>query len=94
MSVMHGLFIAPTYLMNATPVVASMVGAPMPATIKLKVTAGDTLVLEQSQDGGQTYEPPEATITASQSFVMNSGCTHIRVTRTAGTSTTSYFSVC
>lgn len=89
---MIGMFIAPTYLTNSTPIERSMVGAPLPCTITLYVTAGDTLTFEQSFDGGLTYVL-EATITATQSFVLTSGCSNIRVTRTAGSSTTSYFTV-
>jgi hypothetical protein len=91
---MTGLVIQPTYLLNPTPVVAPMVGAPLPAIIKLYVTAGDTLVLDQSFDGGLTYDTPLLTTTTSQGVRLDAGCSHIRVTRTAGASTTSYFTVC
>jgi hypothetical protein len=91
---MTGLVIKPIYLLNSTPVVAPMAGAPLPSIIKLYVTAGDTLVLDQSFDGGVTYDTPLMTTTTSQGARLDAGCSHIRVTRSAGTSTTSYFTVC
>ncbi len=91
------LFSGPNYLTASSTVPyqqeLNMFGAPMPCTIKLHVTAGDTLVLEQSLDGLE-YETPITTTTVSQSFVLVSGCNKIRVTRSAGTSLTSYFTVC
>jgi hypothetical protein len=91
---MTGLVIQPTYLLNSTPVVAPMAGAPLPSIVKLYVTAGDTLVLDQSFDGGATYDTALLTATTSQGVRLDAGCSHIRVTRTAGASTTSYFTVC
>jgi hypothetical protein len=91
---MLGLVIGPIALLNATPVVQPMAGAPLPAIIKLYVTAGDTLVLDQSFDGGLTYDTPLLTTTTSQGVRLDAGCSHIRVTRSAGVSTTSYFTVC
>ena len=82
-------------LLDSTPVAVGMTDKSMvkyPCTVTLFVTAGDTLTFEQSFDGGLTYVL-EATITATQSFVLTSGCSNIRVTRTAGSSTTSYFTV-
>jgi hypothetical protein len=91
---MIGLVIQPAFLLNATPVVAPMAGAPLPAIIRLYVTAGDTLVLDQSFDGGLTYDTPLLTATTSQGVRLDAGCSHIRVTRSAGVSATSYFTVC
>jgi hypothetical protein len=91
---MLGLVIGPIVLLNATPVVQPMAGAPLPSIIKLYVTAGDTLVLDQSFDGGLTYDTPLLTTTTSQGVRLDAGCSHIRVTRSAGVSTTSYFTVC
>jgi hypothetical protein len=91
---MTGLVVQPIYLLNSTPVVASMAGAPIPAIIKLYVTAGDTLVLDQSFDGGLTYDTPLLTTTTSQGVRLDAGCSHIRVTRSAGASSASYFTVC
>jgi hypothetical protein len=71
-----------------------MVGAPLPSIIKLYVTAGDTLVLDQSFDGGLTYDTPLLTATTNAGQRLDAGCSHIRVTRSAGVSTTSYFTVC
>lgn len=87
------MFINPVYLTTSTPIECSMTSAPVPCTIKLHVTAGDTLVLEQSLDGLE-YEPAITTATANYATVLISGCNKIRVTRSAGTSATSYFSVC
>lgn len=89
---MTGVWYYSPVITNSTPVVKDMTGAPLPCTVTLFVTAGDTLTFEQSFDGGLTYVL-EATITATQSFVLTSGCSNIRVTRTAGTSITSYFTV-
>jgi hypothetical protein len=91
---MLGLVIGPIVLLNATPVVQPMAGAPLPSIIKLYVTAGDTLVLDQSFDGGLTYDTPLLTTTTTTGQRLDAGCSHIRVTRTAGSSTTSYFTVC
>jgi hypothetical protein len=71
-----------------------MVGAPLPSIIKLYVTAGDTLVLDQSFDGGLTYDTALLTTTTNAGQRLDAGCSHIRVTRSAGASTTSYFTVC
>jgi hypothetical protein len=93
-TVMQGLVIGPVILTNGTPVMQPMDGSPLPSIVKLYVTAGDTLVLDQSFDGGLTYDTPILTATTSQGVVLSSGCSHIRVTRSAGASTTSYFTVC
>jgi hypothetical protein len=93
-TVMQGLVIGPVILTNGTPIVQLMDGSPLPSIVKLFVTAGDTLVLDQSFDGGLTYDTPLLTTTTSQGVRLDAGCSHIRVTRTAGASTTSYFTVC
>jgi hypothetical protein len=81
-------------ILSSSPVVVPMAGAPLPSIIKLYVTAGDTLVLDQSFDGGLTYDTPLLTTTTSQGVRLDAGCSHIRVTLSAGTSSTSYFTVC
>jgi hypothetical protein len=93
-TVMQGLVIGPVILTNGTPVVQIMDGSPLPSIIKLYVTAGDTLVLDQSFDGGLTYDTPLLTTTITAGQRLDAGCSHIRVTRSAGVSTTSYFTVC
>jgi hypothetical protein len=93
-TVMQGLVIGPVILTNGTPIVQLMDGSPLPSIVKLFVTAGDTLVLDQSFDGGLTYDTPLLTTTTTAGQRLDAGCSHIRVTRTAGASTTSYFTVC
>lgn len=94
---MSGLWLAPTYLLNGAPVIESMAGAPLPCTIILYPMSGDTLMVEQSRDGGLTWTtlPSGGAVTVSDTgFVLTAGCSHIRVTRSAGTSSSSYFTIC
>jgi hypothetical protein len=94
---MSGGWIDRSYLLDGTPVSVSMTGAPLPCTIVLYPMSGDTLKVEQSRDGGNVWAtlPSGGAVTiADTGFILTSGCTHIRVTRSAGTSSASYFTVC
>ena len=73
----------------------SMRGAPLPATVTAYPVPGDTLLVEQSCDDGDTFDPT-AVLNASvlTSTVLLSGCTHLRTKRAVGSGTTSYVTIC
>lgn len=94
MNTMRGLF-ATVKTPDGLGHVLNMTGATIPCTITAYPVAGDTLTVEQSADGGVTWDPTlvlNTNVLANQ--VLGSGCTHIRVTRSAGAGTTSYVTVC
>lgn len=81
-------------LTSGTPVVVAMAGAPIPATVWVSPVSGDTVLVEVSFDGGVTYENwAKGSVTARASDVLNSGVTHLRFSRTAGSGTTSTYGV-
>ena len=93
-TVMKGLF-ARIITPNSTPIILSMLEAPVPCTITAYPVSGDTILVEQSCDGGNNFNPIALlNVTALTNTILTSGLTHIRVTRTAGTGTTSYVTVC
>lgn len=84
-----------TILTTGDAKIFSMQGAPVPATVWAVVAAGDTITIEISLDGGTTWIAwQKGDITASTYDTLNSGCTHIRFTRSAGSGTTSKCGVC
>lgn len=90
---MTGEWYHSSLITDSTSIVKDMSGAPLPCTVTLFVTSGDTMTFEQSFDGGSTWVL-EDTITITKSYILTSGCSSIRITRSAGTSLTSYFTVC
>lgn len=84
-----------TTLTNGDAKTFSMRGVPVPATVWAVVAVGDTVTVEISFDGGVTWVAwQKGAITASDYDTLNSGCTHIRFTRSAGSGTTSKCGVC
>lgn len=84
-----------TTLTNGSAKQFSMQGAPLPATVWAVVASGDTITIEISFDGGTTWQAwSKGVITASDYDTLNSGCTDIRFTRSAGSGTTSKCGVC
>jgi hypothetical protein len=90
---MGGVFNKGT-LVDSTPVIVSMNGATLPATVWVVPVSGDTILVEYSMDGGITYENwPNAAVTARSKDSIVSGVTHLRFSRTAGSGTTSTYGV-
>lgn len=88
------VFLASTALVNGTPVVVSLAGAHMPATVWVVPVSGDTVLVEYSMDGGVTYENwPNGSVTARSKDALVSGATHLRFSRTVGSGTTSRYGV-
>lgn len=85
-------------LLNATPIVIYMRGAPVPATVWVNPVAGDTVTVEYSLDSGITYAAWElgaiTSASATKALVFFSGITNLRITRTAGAGVTSTYGVC
>jgi len=71
-------------LPSATPVVASMLGAPLPVTITLK-SADVTRNVQLSTDGGTEYFSPafDQTTATMLVLVVTSNITHIKITGVA-----------
>ena len=93
-TVMEGLFARIT-TQGSTPIILSMTGAPRPATVTAYPVSGDTVLVEQSCDDGNTFNPiPLLNATTLTNTILTSGVTHLRVTRTAGIGVTSYMTVC
>lgn len=73
-------------LAGATPVVVTMVNAPLPATIFLKSVLSVGRKIEFSDDGGLNYEEvtySDNTVTVKRALAI-SGVTHLRFTGAAG----------
>lgn len=93
-----GNFFAKVVLLDATPIIMNMQGAPIPCLVSAYPNTGtsDSVSVEQSNDQGLTWNAafviPATAAAANQQ--LNSGCTHLRCTRTAGTSALSYVTVC
>lgn len=80
---------------SGTAVIVPMRGAPLPATVWVNPAAGDTVTVTYSCDGGTTYTAWAAgSVTAYTETVFDSGITHLKFQRTAGTGTTSTYGVC
>ena len=90
---MSGVWITPTTLTDGTVVEVPMVGAPLPATVWANPAAGDTVTVSYSLDNGTTYTVIVAT-TVAWEVRFESGITHLKFQRTAGTGTTSTCGVC
>ena len=84
-------------LTSGTAVTVSTRNAPLPATVTVKPVAGDTVAVSFSADGGTSFDPWDlgslTSASAVKSYVFYSGITHLRFQRTAGTGTTSTWSV-
>lgn len=81
-------------LTDGTAVSKSMETMPIPCTVWVVPVSGDTVLVEVSFDGGTSYENwAKGSVTARSSDVLNSGVTHIRFSRTAGSGTTSTYGV-
>lgn len=87
-------------LLDGDPVVVSTKELSLPLTVAVKAATGDTISVELSLDGGINYDDWEngdvtdSTIFDNRYSVFHSGITHLRFTRTAGTGTTSRWSLC
>lgn len=85
-------FYGPATLLDGNAVVVPMGGAPLPATVWVNPTVGDTVTVSYSCDGGTTYIVRFAA-TAYAEDVLVSGITHLKFQRTAGAGTTSAYGV-
>lgn len=84
-----------TSLTSGTAIVVQMTGAPIPATIWARPGAGDTVTVSYSTDNQQNWNTwPAGAVTTYTEDILNSGITHIRFQRTAGTGSTSTAGVC
>lgn len=84
-----------TPLPSGTAVAVSMTGAPIPATVWARPGAGDTVTVSYSTDNGANYNTwPGGAVTVYTEDALNSGITHIRFQRTAGSGATSTAGVC
>lgn len=82
-------------LVDGVAIVIPMAGGPLPATVWTVPVAGDTVTISYSTDGGTTYQTWQyGAVTAYTESVFDSGITHIKGQRTAGSGTTSTFGVC
>jgi len=94
MQKMNGSFISTT-LTNGDAQIFNMTGAPLPSTIWTVPVSGDTVAVSVSFDSGTTFEAwSKGAVTARASDVLNSGITHVKFQRTAGSGTTSTCGVC
>ena len=80
-------------LVDGTAVTIEMFGAPVPCTIWTVPAAGDTVTVSYSVDNETTYETI-VTTTVAWEDVIETGITHLKFQRTAGTGTTSTYGVC
>ena len=93
-NVMLGQFLQVT-LTDENAVTLGMIGAPIPCTVWVNPTEGDTINVWISFDGGTSWQEWEAgEVTVMTSRTLNSGVTAIKFQRTVGTSTTSTCGVC
>lgn len=82
-------------LANTTPVILSMEGAPIPATVWVVPGTGDTVKVEYSMDGGTTYTTwPNGSVTTSDSDILLSAITYLKFTATTDVTHTSTYGVC
>lgn len=94
-TVMLGTNFASGVLSSSAPVTVEMAGAPIPATVCVNPAAGDAVMVEYSCDGGASYDPwPIGAVTGRTSYTLESGVTHLRFQRAAGSGTTSTYGVC
>ena len=90
---MRGLFASGT-LIDGVAVEISMVGAPLPATLWVNPTEGDTVNLWISFDNGASWlEWEEGACSVLTATSLNSGATNLKGQRVLGTGTTSTFGV-
>jgi len=80
-------------LADGTAVVLELADAVVPMTVFLNPAVGDTVTYSHSCDGGTTYTVRGA-VTAYTEDVLDSGITHLKVQRTAGSGNTSTYGVC
>lgn len=94
MQLMRGLF-AKRGLPDGTAVDLNMAQSPLPATVWARPGAGDTVTISYSTDGGVSWNVwgPGA-VTAYAESIFDSGVTHIRGQRTAGSGAASEYGVC
>ena len=94
LNAMLGVHFAKGTLLNATSVVTNMSGCPVPATIAVDPVASDTIRVEYSLNGGDTWKPwPAGDVTTYTEYRLVSSVTDVRITRQAGSGTTSTWSI-
>ena len=82
-------------LKDSNPFVFVAAGLPLPATVWARPNTGDTITVEESTDDGATFRPwPTGPCTAYTEQTLLSGVTHLRFTRSAGSSQLSSCGVC
>lgn len=82
-------------LVNGNVVTFVGEGMPLPATVWVRPAAGDTVTVSYSTDNGVNYTVwPAGAVTAYAEDILDSGITHLRFQRTAGSGVTSTCGVC
>ena len=85
-------------LTSGTAVVIDMRNCPLPATVSVKVVAGDTVTVSFSLDNGTSYIAWSlgdiTSVSDPRYLIFYSGVTHFKFQRTAGTGTTSTYGIC
>lgn len=91
---MRGAFVIVT-MASGTALVIPMTGAPIPATVWARPSGGDTVTVSYSTDNQANWITwPSGAVTVYTEDILNSGITHVRFQRTAGTSAASTGGVC
>lgn len=83
-----------TALVDGTAVIIEMFGAPVPCTVWTVPAAGDTVTVSYSTDNEANYDVIAVTAAAKWEGRLESGITHLKFQRTAGTGVTSTYGVC
>lgn len=89
---MSGLLL-PVTLTNGGEFLIPTTGMPIPLTVWISPTSGDTITYSHSCDGGNTYTVRGSVDVYSEDRLV-SGVTHLKFQRTAGSGTTSSVGVC
>jgi hypothetical protein len=93
-NVMTGSSFAKGVLINGTPVSVNMANCPLPSTVSVTPANGDTVLVEYSLDDGTTWQNwPAGAVTAYAENRLTSSVTDVRITRSAGSGTTSRWSI-
>lgn len=97
-SAMRGVSIVET-LADDTAFIISMVDQPIPATAWVRLLAADitgttSITVSYSLDNGANYITIAVVTTATWEVTFDSGITHLKFQRTAGTGETSTCGVC
>lgn len=91
---MPGLVLTGT-LTDGNAQTVSLRGMPFPLTVWVQPTNGDTITVSYSRDNGASYTTwPAGAVTANSDDALDSGYTHLKFQRTAGSGATSTWGLC